>query len=237
MKNDLEDKYKVLQAKNGEEGIKMVNKHLPDLVISDVMMPIMDGFDMCKALKTEFETCHIPIIMLTARSLEVDRIDGYDNGADAYISKPFVTRVLRARIKNLIEAKRRLRKRFSEIVGVFPSSEVTSNNMDEVFLDKATKVIMDNIDNVDLRQEDIIKELGIGRSQFYRKINSLTGKNPSHFIRTIRLRYAAEMLEKNEYSIKEVTHMTGFNSTAYFSKTFKELFGFTPTDYIENKKE
>lgn len=232
LKNDLADQYKVLQAKNGKEGLKMVKKHLPDLVISDVMMPLMDGFEMCRSLKTEFETCHIPVIMLTARSLEVDRIDGYDSGADAYLSKPFVTRVLRARIKNLIEAKKRLRKRFSEIGGIFPSNEVTSNNIDEVFLDRATKVIMDNIDNVELRQEDIINEIGVGRSQFYRKINSLTGNNPSHFIRTIRLRYAAELLQKNNYSIKEVTHMTGFNSTAYFSKTFRELFDLTPTEFI-----
>ncbi|MRX65327.1 hybrid sensor histidine kinase/response regulator transcription factor [Maribacter luteus] len=236
LKNDLEDKYKVLQAKNGEEGLAMVKKHFPDLVISDVMMPVMDGFEMCKMIKTDFETCHIPIIMLTARSLEVDRIEGYDNGADGYLSKPFVTRVLRSRIKNLIEAKKRLRKRFSEIGGIFPSSEVTSNNIDEAFLDKATKVVMDNIDNADFRQEDIIKEIGVGRSQFYRKINSLTGKNPSHFIRTIRLRYASELLLKNSYSIKEVTHMSGFNSTAYFSKTFRELFGVTPTEFIEEKK-
>ncbi|WP_420828662.1 hybrid sensor histidine kinase/response regulator transcription factor [Maribacter polysaccharolyticus] len=236
LKNDLEDQYKVLQAKNGEEGLSMVKKHLPDLVVSDVMMPVMDGFEMCKQLKTEFETCHIPIIMLTARSLEVDRIEGYDNGADGYLSKPFVTRVLRSRIKNLIEAKKRLRKRFSEIGGIIPSSEVTSNNIDEVFLDKATKVVLENIDDPDFKQEDIIKEIGVGRSQFYRKINSLTGKNPSHFIRTIRLRYASELLLKNTYSIKEVTHMSGFNSTAYFSKTFRELFGVTPTEFMEEKK-
>lgn len=236
LKNDLQDKYKVLQAKNGEEGLEMVKKRYPDLVISDVMMPKMDGFEMCRLLKTEFETCHIPIILLTARSLEIDRVSGYDNGADAYLSKPFVTSVLKSRIRNLIEAKKRLRKRFSEIGGIFPSSEVTTNNMDEVFLDKATKVVLDNVDDEDFKQDDILKELGIGRSQFYRKINTLTGNNPSHFIRTIRLRYAAELLEKNSYSIKEVTHMCGFNSTAYFSKTFRELFNVTPTEYMEGNK-
>ncbi|KQC29943.1 hybrid sensor histidine kinase/response regulator transcription factor [Flagellimonas eckloniae] len=237
LKNDLQDHYSVLEAKNGEEGIHMVKKHFPDLIISDVMMPIMDGFEMCKSLKTEFETCHIPTILLTARSLEDDRIEGYNNGADAYLAKPFVTSVLKARIKNLLEAKKRLRQRFSEIGGLFPSSEVTSNNMDEVFLDKATKIILDNIDDIDFKQEDLLHELGIGRSQFYRKISSLTGNNPSYFIRTIRLRYASELLLKNSYSIKEVTHMSGFNSSAYFSKTFRELFGLTPSEFIDQKKE
>lgn len=237
LKNDLQSNYKVKEAKNGVEGIKMVKKHFPDLIISDVMMPIMDGFEMCKLLKTEFETCHIPVLLLTARSLEDDRVDGYNSGADGYLSKPFVTKVLKARIKNLLDAKKRLRQRFTEIGGVFPSSEVTTNNMDELFLDKATKIILNNIDDIDFKQENLLKELGVGRSQLYRKINSLTGNNPSHFIRTIRLRYAADLLQKNAYSIKEVTHMSGFNSTAYFSKTFRELFDVTPTEFIENNKK
>lgn len=197
------------------------------------MMPAMDGFEMCKLLKAEFETCHIPIILLTARTLEEDRIEGYESGADGYLSKPFVTGVLIARIKNLLETKNRLRKRFSEIGGIIPSNEVTSNNIDEVFLDKATKIIMDNISDVDFKQEDLLKEMGVGKSQLYRKINSLTGHNPSYFIRTIRLRYAAELLQQNKYSIKEVTHLCGFNSTAYFSKTFKDLFKVTPSEFIE----
>lgn len=233
LKNDLENRFNVLEAKNGEEGLKMVEKNYPDLIISDVMMPTMDGFEMCKLLKTKFETCHIPIILLTARSLEEDRIEGYNHGADAYMAKPFVMSVLKARIENLLNAKKRIRERFSEIGGVLPSSQLTTNSLDEVFLDKATKIVMDNMDNVEFKQEDLLTELGIGRSQLYRKINHITGNNPSNFIRTIRLRYASELLLQNQYSIKEVTHITGFNSTAYFSKTFKELFEVTPTEYIE----
>ena len=237
LKNDLIANYEVKEAVNGEEGLKMVKKYYPDIIISDVMMPKMDGFEMCKALKREFETCHIPIILLTARTLEDDRIAGYDSGADGYIAKPFVTAVLKARIKNLLETKKRLRKRFAEIGGVFPSSEVTTNNIDEIFLDKATKIIVNNISDVDFKQEDLLKEMGIGRSQLYRKINSLTGNNPSYFIRTIRLRYASDLLVQNKYSIKEVTHLSGFNSTAYFSKTFRELFNVTPSEYIEQHKK
>jgi signal transduction histidine kinase/ligand-binding sensor domain-containing protein/DNA-binding response OmpR family regulator len=236
LKNDLKDCYIVKEAVNGSEGLKMVKKHYPDLIISDVMMPVMDGFEMCNFIKTEFETCHIPIILLTARTLEDDRVVGYESGADGYISKPFVTSVLKSRIKNLLEAKNRLRKKFSEIGGVLQSSEVTSNNIDEAFLDKATKIIMDNISNVDFKQENLLVEMGIGKSQLYRKITSLTGQNPSYFIRSIRLKYASQLLKQQNNSIKEVTYLTGFNSTAYFSKTFKELFKVTPTEFIEQNK-
>ena len=143
-----------------------------------------------------------------------------------------MTRVLIARINNLLETKKRLRQRFSEIGGIFPASEVTTNSMDEVFLDRVTKTILKNVADMDFKQEDLLKELGIGRSQLYRKINSLTGNNPSHYMRTVRLRHAAELLKENRYSIKEISYMTGFNSTAYFSKTFRELFNVTPTEFI-----
>ncbi|SHE54615.1 Two component regulator propeller [Arenibacter palladensis] len=233
--SDLQDEYDIKEAENGRKGLKIAKKIFPDLIISDVMMPKMDGFELCKEIKKDFDTCHIPVLLLTARSLDNDRIEGYESGADGYLAKPFVTSVLKARISNLLATKNRLRERFAEIGGLFPSSEVTSNNIDEVFLDKATKTIIKNISNMDFKQEDLSKELGVGRSQLYRKINSLTGNNPSHFIRTIRLRYASELLQNNQYSIKEVTYMSGFNSTAYFSKTFRELFNMTPTEFMEQK--
>tara|TARA_R110002049_G_scaffold30489_1_gene104394 strand:- start:82 stop:4263 length:4182 start_codon:yes stop_codon:yes gene_type:complete len=231
--NDLKDSYFVKEAVNGIDGLKKVKKYLPDVVISDVMMPKMDGFELCEKIKSEFETSHIPVLLLTAKTLEEDKVQGYKQGADGYLLKPFSTNVLKARISNLLETKKRLRKRYSEIGGVLPASEVTTNNLDEVFLDKVTKVILDNISDINFKQEQLTKEMGIGRSQFYRKINSLTGSNPSHFIRTIRLRYASELLLKNQHSIKEVTYMAGFNSTAYFSKTFRELFEITPSEFIE----
>ncbi|MEP1487523.1 MAG: two-component regulator propeller domain-containing protein [Algibacter sp.] len=237
LKNDLKKNYIIKEAVNGEEGVEMVKKYFPDIIVSDVMMPIMDGFEMCRLIKTELETCHIPIILLTARTLEEDRIEGYENGADAYLSKPFVTGVLKARINNLLEAKNRLRQRFSEIGGVLPSREITTNNLDEAFLDKATRIILKNIGDMDFKLDHLLKEMGIGRSQFYRKINALTGHNPSYFIRAIRLKYASDLLIKNNYSIKEVTHMSGFNSTAYFSKTFRDLYGVTPSQFIEKNEE
>jgi signal transduction histidine kinase/ligand-binding sensor domain-containing protein/DNA-binding NarL/FixJ family response regulator len=237
LKDDLKDLYIVKEAVNGEEGLKVASKHYPDLIISDVMMPKMDGFDMCKALKTEFDTCHIPIVLLTARSREEDLINGYQHGADAYLPKPFKMTILKARIKNLLETKERLKEKFSKLGAILPSEKLTTNSLDEAFIEKTTKVILDNISDPDFKLENVLKAVGIGRSQFYRKIQSITGQNPSNFIRSTRLRYASELLLNSAYSIKEVTHMTGFNSTAYFSKTFRELFNVSPSEFIEQNSK
>lgn len=237
LKDDLNDDYEVIEAVNGEEGLKMVLKYYPDIIISDVMMPKMDGFEMCKALKTKFETCHIPIILLTARTREEDLISGYKNGADAYLQKPFKMNMLKVRVQNLLESQKRIREKFSKLGAILPSSELTTNSLDEAFIEKTTKIILDNISDSDFKLDDILKEVGIGKSHFFRKINSITGQNPSNFIRTIRLKYASELLLNSNYSIKEVSHMSGFNSPTYFGKTFRELFNVTPREYIdENKK-
>ncbi|WP_372757397.1 two-component regulator propeller domain-containing protein [Mariniflexile sp.] len=236
LKNELKTSYKIIEAVNGEEGLEKVLKHYPDIVVSDVMMPKMDGFELCKRIKSEFETCHIPVVLLTARALEEDRIEGYKTGADGYLGKPFNINVLKARIGNLLEAKRIIREKFSKLGAVITPNEVTSNSIDEAFLEKTTKVILDNISDVDFKLEHLLKEIGIGRSQFYRKIQSITGQNPSNFIRTIRLKYASELLIKGNYTIKEITHMSGFNSAAYFGKTFRELYDMTPSEYVEQNK-
>ncbi|MCM4157060.1 hybrid sensor histidine kinase/response regulator [Gramella sp. AN32] len=235
LKNELQDHFIIKEAKDGAIGYNKVKKYYPDIVISDVMMPNMDGFELCRLIKTDFDTCHIPVILLTARGMEEDKIEGYKTGADEYLPKPFNIYILQARINNLLEAKKRIREKFTSISGVAASSDVTTNSLDEVFLDKTTKIIIDNIADTDFQLDDIIKELAIGRSQFYRKITGITGENPSTFIRTIRLKYAADLLLKKRYSVKEVTHMTGFNSSAYFSKTFKEFFEVTPTQFIKQK--
>ena len=235
LKNELQNSYKIIEAVNGVKGMEMIKKHYPEIIISDIMMPEMDGFELCRLVKTEIETCHIPVILLTARNLEEDKIEGYKTGADEYLPKPFNINVLKARVKNLLDAKKRLRDKFAAMGGVLASSEVTSNTLDEAFLDKATKAIIDNISDVDFKLDNLLKEIGIGRSQFYRKINSLTGQNPSSFIRTIRLKYASELLLKRENSIKEITYMSGFNSMAYFSKTFRELYKLTPSQFVEQK--
>lgn len=235
LKTELKEDYLVKEATNGVDGLEKIRKYQPNMVISDVMMPKMDGFELCHQLKTDFEISHIPILLLTARNLDEDVIKGYQTGADAYLSKPFNMAVLKTRIDNLLEARKRSRERFAAIGGIVASSEITINSLDERFLDKATKVVVENVSNIDFTLDDLIGNLGMGRSQFYRKINSLTGQNPSNFIRTIRLKYASEMLLTNQYSIKEVALNCGFNSTAYFTKTFKEVFKVTPTQYMQDQ--
>jgi signal transduction histidine kinase/ligand-binding sensor domain-containing protein/DNA-binding response OmpR family regulator len=234
LKNELRNQFKVREATNGAEGFEKVMKYFPDVVISDIMMPEMDGFELCRKIKTDIETSHIPVVLLTARSLEEDKIEGYRTGADEYLAKPFNIHVLRARLKNLLEARERLKKKFMSSSNLLPAKEVTTNSMDEAFLDKATKVVLENISDPDFSLDDFLEKLAVSRSYFSRKINSLTGQNPSNFIRTIRLKYAASLLVQDQNTIKEIGFMSGFNSPAYFSKTFKELFGKTPQEYREN---
>ena len=237
LRDEFQDYYKVKEAVNGEEGLKMIHKYYPDLVISDVMMPKMDGLEMCKAIKGQFETCHIPIILLTSKDREQDLITGYNIGADAYLPKPFKVGVLMSITQNLLESKERIKQKFAKLGAMVPSSELTTNSIDEAFIEKTTKVILDNISDPDFKIDDILKEIGIGKSQFYRKIQAITGNNPSNFIRTIRLKYASDLLLNSHHSIKEIGYLSGFNSISYFSKTFRELYDLTPSEYVEQHRK
>lgn len=240
LKNELKSHFKVKEAANGKEGLEKALKFYPDIIISDVMMPEMDGFEMCAKIKTNPEVSHIPIILLTARSMEEDRIEGYNMGADAYLPKPFNINVLKVRINNLLESKKKLREKFMQKANILPSSEITTNTLDEQFLDIATNLILENISDSEFGLDQLLSGMAVSRSQFYRKIQSLTGQNPSNFIRSVRLKYAAELLKQQNFSIKEISYKSGFNSSAYFSKTFRELFSLSPNefvkDYLENKK-
>jgi len=233
LKNELSDCFNIIEANDGSKGIAMVHSYYPDIIISDVVMPEMDGFEMCRKIKSEIDTCHVPIILLTRKSLEEDKILGFDTGADDYLPKPFMINVLRARLKNLLEMRRRLREKFLTLNGVRSYNDLVTSSLDEAFLDKTTNIIMKNIDNSDFGVENILKKLGISYSQFYRKISALSGQNPSKFIRVIHLKYSTKLLLENKYSIKEIAYMSGFSSTAYYSKTFRELYGITPTQFIE----
>lgn len=233
LKNEFNGLYKIKEASNGKEGFEKAIKFCPDIIVSDVMMPEMDGFEMCRKLKSDDGTSHIPVILLTARTLEEDKLEGYRIGADSYLPKPFNLTMLKARIENLLDARKRLREKFTALSGLQPAAEITTNALDEKFLDRATQIIVEHISDPDFGLEQLLVEIGLSRAHFYRKISSLTGQNPSNFIRTIRLKYAADLLVRKVYSIKEIAYMSGFNSSAYFSKTFRELFGITPNEFID----
>jgi signal transduction histidine kinase/ligand-binding sensor domain-containing protein/DNA-binding response OmpR family regulator len=226
----LEEDYRIQEAVDGEDGLEKALNHIPDLIISDVMMPKMDGFELCNKLKTDERTSHIPIIMLTAKATSKDKIEGYETGADDYIMKPFDADELKARIKNLIEIRRNLQKKFSENEYSIPK-ELSS--IDEQYLKKAFQVINEHLSEEEFSVEQFCLEVGMSDVQNYRKLKALTGRSPSSFIRSIRLKKAKNMIEERRGTISEIAYSVGFGSPSYFTKCFKEEYGYLPSETIK----
>ena len=226
----LQQEYEVIEAKDGIEGIRKAMKYVPDVIISDIMMPGMDGIECCRRLKGELQTCHIPIILLTACSLDEQRIEGFDNGADSYISKPFNSQVLTARVRNLIDGHKRLKKFFGDnnILEKEPICDI-----DKVFIEKFKKLIEDGISNSELNVEDLGKDMGLSRVQLYRKIKALTNYAPNELLRIARLKKASTLMSSSDMTIAEICYEVGFTSPSYFSKCYKEYFGESPTEYLK----
>ncbi|NDV56615.1 substrate-binding domain-containing protein [Bacteroides sp. 519] len=229
----LQTEYSVIEAANGAEGIRKAMKYVPDVIISDVMMPGMDGIECCRRLKSELQTCHIPVILLTACSLDEQRIKGYDGGADSYISKPFNSQVLQSRIRNLIDSAHRIKRAFSD------NEVITRENvcdMDKEFVDKFKSLIEEQMSDTALNVEDIGKQMGLSRVQLYRKIKSLTNYAPNELLRITRLKKAASLLASTELTIAEICYEVGFTSPSYFSKCYKEQYGESPSEFLKKKK-
>jgi DNA-binding response OmpR family regulator len=227
----LDNDYRILEAVDGEEGMEQSQNHIPDLVISDVMMPKMDGFTLCSRLKNDQKTSHIPVIMLTAKAASQDKIEGYETGADDYIMKPFEAAELKVRIKNLIETRRKLQEKFSSDDFRIPKE---LNPVDEQFLKRVLKVINAHISEEEFSIEELGIESGMSRGQVYKKIKALTGKSPSLFLRSIRLSKARKMLKGHNSTIAEIAYSVGFSSPAYFTKCFNEEFGYNPSGIIKS---
>lgn len=228
MKSILRDTYTVKEAPNGEAGLELATSVIPDLIISDVMMPKMDGYETCRHLKKDEKTSHIPVILLTAKSSLHSRIHGLETEADLYLSKPFVPQELLLCIHNLIESRRKLRERYNRQVVLKPT-EIAINSTDEQFLQRLMKVIELNYADENFTVEQFSMEMGMSRSQLHRKLQALTNESASQFIRTYRLQRAMEMLKKNHGSVSEVAYKVGFSSHPYFNKCFSEQFGCTPS--------
>lgn len=223
MKDCLKDEYKVFEAADGEKAWNIIPDLQPDIIISDVMMPVMDGNELCRRVKNDIRTSHILIILLTARAAKEHELAGLENGADDYIIKPFNLNILTQRIKNLLHHRR-------NTVDISPS-RINITPLDEKLMQKAIRYVEANIDRSDLSVEELSGELGMSRVHLYKKMVSISGKTPIEFIRIIRLKRAAQLLAESQLSIAEVTYQTGFNNLSLFRKYFKNEFGVLPSEY------
>lgn len=232
VKTLLAEEYHVLDAPEAATGIRLAMKYVPDVIVSDVMMPGMDGVECCRRLKTELQTCHVPVILLTACSLDEQRIQGYNGGADSYISKPFNSQLLLSRIRNLIDSRRQLRQFFGD------NQTLAKENIcdiDKDFVSRFKSLVEEKMRDPELNVEDLGKDMGLSRVQLYRKLKSLTNYAPNELLRQARLKKATSLLASSEMTVAEIAYEVGFSSPSYFTKCYKEQFGESPTDFLKRK--
>ncbi len=223
-------KYKVFKATNGKEGLQLTRENFPDIIVSDVMMPICDGYELTKSIKTNVETCHIPVILLTAKANQHDKLEGYNYGADDYIVKPFNESELILKVNNILQTRKNNRVRYiNDSVPNF--KDIKINSLDEEFITKLIQIVNANISNLEFTVEQLCNELYMSRRNVYGKIKALMGMNPTQFIRSVRLKKAAEFLKNTDNKISDIATVTGFDNLSYFTKCFKEMFNKTPSDY------
>lgn len=239
LKACLEADYRLLVAHNGKQGINRALEHIPEIIVCDVMMPEKDGFEVCKTLKTDMLTSHIPIILLTARADTGSRLEGLEQGADAYLAKPFHKPELLIRMRKLLELRKKLQTYYQAVAepaqgqtGAAPG--LPGKNLDSEFVSRARNIVEAHLDDHRFDVEAMCKELAVSHSQLHRKLTALTGLSANRFIRFIRLSKAKTLLNNPSLSIAEVAYDTGFNDPVYFSRVFKKEFGMTPTSFREN---
>lgn len=233
LKNEIGNEYKVLTAENGKKGLEIAKESLPDIIVTDVIMPEMNGFEFCEKIKTDISTSHIPLLMLTAKTKIDDRMEGIELGADAYMVKPFDMRLLRLRLSQLITSRQLIFNKYFSLITDIPEN-IKTTSLDKEFIEKVLNYINDNIDNPDLNVETLASQLNLSRSQFYRKIKALTKQTANEFLRNIRLQKAKQIIEKGNTNISDVCYKIGFSSPSYFTKCFKSYFGILPSE-VESK--
>jgi len=226
----IENEYSVVEAEDGEKGLKLAEELIPDLVISDIMMPKVNGFDLCKGIKTNFKTNHIPVVLLTAKASFESKLEGLETGADDYLIKPFNTDELKTRIRNLIRIRQQMREKFRKEMLIRPSEVVVPSNQ-KVFIEKLTGIIEQHIENENFNVEFLCGEIGMSRAQLHRKIKAISNQSATEFIRSFRLQRAADLIRQDAGNMAEIAYKVGFNSQAYFTKSFQEVYGCTPGEY------
>jgi DNA-binding response OmpR family regulator len=228
LKSSLSE-FEVITASNGEDGLRDAIQHVPDVIITDWMMPGKTGIELCKELKSEQATSHIPIIMLTAKAGLEPKLEGLETGADDYLTKPFEMQELKARLKNLIAQRNTLQKKFSRTGVLYKSVKVSS--VDDKFIARFYSVLEDNMSRSSLTVESLSREMGMSRVQLHRKLSALFGHSASDLIRDFRLERAAELLRQKSGNVSEIAFQVGFENLSYFTKAFKQKYEITPSEY------
>ena len=228
----LSEEYHIWEAEDGEQALAMIQKEMPDLVISDVMMPKMDGIKLCHEIKNQINISHIPVILLTARTSIAYEMDGLQTGAEDYITKPFNPGIVKTRVKNILENRKKLREYFLNKVRFEPDSkEVVEHDLDAQFIEKAISLVNANLLNEEFGIETMVDELCMSQSTLFRKIKSLTGLSITAFIRSVKLKKAAQLILQTDYKLSQVAYEVGFNDYKHFKKSFQQQFGCLPSDY------
>lgn len=238
--SSFSNNYRIITATNGKEGLEQAQKHIPDIIISDIMMPVMDGIEFCKRVKEDVRTSHIPVILLTAKDSIQDKEEGYESGADSYLTKPFSAKLLNSRIHNLLESRRKLAlliaNRTKELKPEQPQEPIKLSRLDEEFLARFTSIVEENVDIDKLDMSFMMDKMNMSHSTLYRKIKGLTGISGNEFIRKIRLKNSLRLLMEEGLNISEAAYASGFNDLGYFRTCFKEEYGMAPSEYIKQKK-
>ncbi len=234
IKGIMQNHYRVIEAVDGYDGLEKSEASIPDLIISDVMMPRMDGFELCHHLKNNEKTNHIPVILLTAKASHENKLVGLEAGADDYLIKPFDEEELQLRVRNLINIREKLQKKFQRESLQKPAT-IKVSSVQQKFIEALKKVVEENIDNEMFSVDDLGKAMAMSRSQIHRKLKALTDQSATTFIRNYRLHRAADLLVQDAGNVTEITYLVGFNSQTYFSSSFHELFGCSPSEYKRNK--
>ena len=237
LEEKLNDYFGLSTASNGLNGLEKAIESPPDLIVCDVMMPEMDGFEVTRKLKENFETSHIPIILLTAYSSPEHQLEGIDAGADAYITKPFSFQYLITRIRKLIEQREKLQFKFAHEPGMTGALPLQASEKDRLFIEKIHTVMTTHLRDAQFSVDDFAKEMNMGRTLFYKKIKGITNFSPNEYFRIIRLKKATELLNNSEMNVAEIAYEVGFNDPDYFSKSFKKQFGATPTQFRSGIQE
>jgi DNA-binding response OmpR family regulator len=233
MKNILSNDFKVFTAVDGMKAWEFISKQIPDLVVSDVMMPNMDGFELCKIMKSTYETSHIPLVLLTALSEKTDQLHGLGLGADDYLTKPFDMNLLIQRIKTIIRNRKVIREKALQLINGDSNEPLLANELNDKFAKKMLAVARVNLSNTEFDKEEFAAAMNVSSSLLYKKIKSLTDQSPTDFIKTVRLNHAVELLQSRKYTVTEVSELCGFASLTYFGIVFRKQFGKSPSEILE----